>query len=82
MIHLKTSNLRQSICDEFSEIFYLCVEILEKATKTSLIKVTLDTLLRFLSWIPVGYIFETDLIQLLGKVKKEKRGRKRKAINH
>ncbi|KAG1054076.1 hypothetical protein G6F43_003887 [Rhizopus delemar] len=67
MIHLKTSNLRQSICDEFSEIFYLCVEILEKATKTSLVKVTLDTLLRFLSWIPVGYIFETDLIQLLGK---------------
>ncbi|KAF1802666.1 CRM1 C terminal-domain-containing protein [Mucor lusitanicus] len=67
MTQLKTSNLRQSICNEFSEIFKLCKEILEKATKPSLIKATLDTLLRFLSWIPIGYIFETDLLSLLEK---------------
>ncbi|CAO3654323.1 unnamed protein product [Mucor hiemalis] len=65
MTQLKTSNLRQSICNEFSEIFRLCKEILESATKPSLIKATLETLLRFLSWIPLGYIFETDLLQLL-----------------
>ena len=29
---------------------------------TNLINVTLETLLRFLNWIPLGYIFETDLI--------------------
>lgn len=68
MTQLKTTNLRQSICNEFSEIFKLCKEILEKATKPSLIKATLDTLLRFLSWIPLGYIFETDLLSLLEKV--------------
>jgi exportin-1 len=68
MIHLKTSNLRQSICNEFSEIFHLCVEILDSVSKASLIKATLETLLRFLSWIPIGYIFETNLIQLLTKV--------------
>lgn len=70
MTQLKTSNLRQSICNEFSEIFRLCKEILEKATKPSLIKATLETLLRFLSWIPLGYIFETDLLQLLERVRK------------
>jgi exportin-1 len=32
---------------------------------TNLINVTLETLLRFLNWIPLGYIFETDLIQHL-----------------
>lgn len=68
MTQLKTSNLRQSICNEFSEIFRLCKEILESATKPSLIKATLETLLRFLSWIPLGYIFETDLLQLLERV--------------
>lgn len=68
MTQLKTTNLRQSICNEFSEIFRLCKEVLEKATKPSLIKATLDTLLRFLSWIPLGYIFETDLLQLLERV--------------
>lgn len=68
MTQLKTTNLRQSICDEFAEIFHLCKEILEKATKPSLIKATLETLLRFLSWIPLGYIFETGLLQLLEKV--------------
>lgn len=71
MTQLKTSNLRQCICNEFSEIFHLCKEILEKATKPSLIKATLDTLLRFLSWIPLGYIFETDLLDLLEKVEKD-----------
>lgn len=72
MTQLKTSNLRQSICNEFSEIFRLCKEVLEKATKPSLIKATLETLLRFLSWIPLGYIFETDLLQLLERVKEKK----------
>lgn len=68
MTQSKTTNLRQAICDEFAEIFYLCKEVLEKATKPSLIKATLETLLIFLSWIPLGYIFETDLLQLLEKV--------------
>lgn len=28
----------------------------------TLITATLETLLRFLNWIPLGYIFETELI--------------------
>lgn len=40
-------------------------EVLAKANRPSLISATLATLLRFLNWIPLGYIFETDLIDHL-----------------
>lgn len=46
-------------------MFSLCVEVLEKADKPSLIKATLDAMLRFLNWIPLGYIFETAVIDHL-----------------
>lgn len=35
------------------------------AEQPSLIKATLETLLRFLNWIPLGYIFETPIIETL-----------------
>ena len=65
MTQAKVKNLKNQMCGEFSEIFKLCSEILEEAQKTSLIKGTLETLLRFLNWIPLGYIFETTIIDLL-----------------
>ncbi|ORX53573.1 nuclear export factor CRM1 [Hesseltinella vesiculosa] len=65
MTQLKTSNLRNQMCGEFSEIYQLCKEVLDGANKPSLIKVTLETLLRFLNWIPLGYIFEMDLTDVL-----------------
>ncbi|KAJ3215232.1 Karyopherin transporter [Clydaea vesicula] len=65
MTQEKTKNLKNQMCGEFSEIFQLCFEILEKAAKPSLIKTTLETLLKFLNWIPLGYIFETNLITIL-----------------
>jgi exportin-1 len=52
-------------CQEFADVFQLCVEVLEKADKPSLIKVTLEAMLRFLNWIPLGYIFETPVIDHL-----------------
>jgi exportin-1 len=61
----KIKNLKNQMCGEFSEIFKLCAEILEEATKTSLVKGTLETLLRFLNWIPLGYIFETTIVDVL-----------------
>ncbi|KAJ3169499.1 Karyopherin transporter [Geranomyces variabilis] len=61
----KATNLKNKMCDEFAEIFQLCHEVLEKAQKASLITATLETLLRFLNWIPLGYIFETNLITIL-----------------
>ena len=61
----KTKNLKNQMCGEFSEVFQLCSEVLEKAQKPSLIKATLETMLRFLNWIPLGYIFETTVIDNL-----------------
>ena len=65
MTQTKIKHLKNQMCGEFSEIFKLCSEVLEAANKTSLIRATLETLLRFLNWIPLGYIFETKVIDLL-----------------
>jgi exportin-1 len=65
MTQAKTKALKASLCQEFSEVFQLCHEVLENAEKPSLINATLHTLLRFLNWIPLGYIFETNLIDIL-----------------
>ncbi|KAK4228450.1 CRM1 C terminal-domain-containing protein [Podospora fimiseda] len=65
MTSTKTRNLKTTMCNEFSQIFQLCQEILNSATQPSLIKATLETLLRFCNWIPLGYIFETPLIDTL-----------------
>lgn len=65
MTSTKTRNLKQTMCAEFSQIFTLCQEVLNSANQPSLIKATLETLLRFCNWIPLGYIFETPLIETL-----------------
>ena len=59
MTSTKAKELKQSMCDEFTSIYQLCSEILKTASQASLIKATLETLLRFLNWIPLGFIFET-----------------------
>ena len=65
MTSTKTKNLKTTMCAEFSAIFQLCSEILTTADQASLIKATLETLLRFLNWIPLGYVFETPVIETL-----------------
>ena len=65
MTTVKAKTLKCQLCGEFSEVFQLCTEVLEKAQKASLISSTLEALLRFLKWIPLGYIFETGLIDSL-----------------
>ena len=37
----------------------------ENSQSIPLVRSTLETLLRFLNWIPLGYIFETKVISLL-----------------
>ena len=65
MTSTKTKNLKNSMSSEFAAIFQLCQEILTTANQAGLIKATLETLLRFLNWIPLGYIFETPIIETL-----------------
>lgn len=53
------------MCQHFREVFSLCQYVLEDSRNEKLIYCTLETLLRFLNWIPLGYIFETGLINAL-----------------
>ncbi|XP_004349359.2 Xpo1 protein [Capsaspora owczarzaki ATCC 30864] len=61
----KAKQLKQQMCEQFTTIFELCQLVLVEANKASLIEATLGTLQSFLSWIPIGYIFETELISIL-----------------
>jgi exportin-1 len=62
MTSVKIKQLKDSLNEEFSQIFQLCEFILEASTRSSLILCTLKTLQRFLSWISLGYIFQTNLV--------------------
>jgi exportin-1 len=65
MVSQKVKDLKNQLCGEFSQVFQLCMLVLTSAAKQSLLLATLNTTLRFLNWIPLGYIFETDLIRIL-----------------
>ena len=43
----------------------LCDFVLNNAGRPSLLRVALATLSKFLSWIPVQYVFETNLLEIL-----------------
>eukprot|EP01119_Soliformovum_irregulare_P015808 TRINITY_DN4509_c0_g1_i3.p1 TRINITY_DN4509_c0_g1~~TRINITY_DN4509_c0_g1_i3.p1 ORF type:complete len:760 (-),score=233.57 TRINITY_DN4509_c0_g1_i3:964-3243(-) len=61
----KINELKQSFYKEFMLIYQLCEFVLDNSQRRSLLVVTLETLLGFLNWIPLGYIFETKLIETL-----------------
>uniref|UniRef100_U5ELY4 Exportin-1 n=1 Tax=Corethrella appendiculata TaxID=1370023 RepID=U5ELY4_9DIPT len=61
----KAKHLKDTMCSEFSQVFTLCQFVLENSLNAPLISATLETLLKFLNWIPLGYIFETKLITML-----------------
>lgn len=61
----KARSLRLSMKNEFEEIFKLCYEIVDKTSKPSLVIATLNTLLKYIPWIPANYIFDTNLLQIL-----------------
>ncbi|XP_033191155.1 exportin-1 emb [Bombus vancouverensis nearcticus] len=65
MTQTKAKHLKDTMCNEFSHIFHLCQFVLDNSQNVQLVAVTLETLLRFLNWIPLGYIFETKLINTL-----------------
>jgi len=65
MTQAKNKELKESFSKEFSLIYQLCEFVLERSEKPSLLLVTLETLLRFLNWIQLSYIFETSMINNL-----------------
>jgi len=65
MVTEKVKKMKESLNGEFSNIYHLCEFILEHSQRPSLLRVTLQTLQRFLTWIPLGFIFQTNLIEAL-----------------
>jgi exportin-1 len=65
MTSAKAHHLKQQFCGEFKIVYELCQLVMSKSQNPQLLLATLETLLRFLNWIPVGYIFETQLIENL-----------------
>ena len=65
MVTDKVKRMKESLNGEFSQIFHLCEFVLEHSQRPNLLRVTLQTLQRFLTWIPLGFIFQTNLIQVL-----------------
>ena len=51
-----------SLFSEFRLIHELCLYVLSATQRPELIRATLATLHAFLSWIPVGFIFESPLV--------------------
>ncbi|KAE8717727.1 Protein EXPORTIN 1A [Hibiscus syriacus] len=65
MTQQKIKELKQSLNSEFQLIHELCLYVLSASQRTELIRATLSTLHAFLSWIPLGYIFESTLLETL-----------------
>lgn len=59
------AELKQHMHEEFTKVFELCDEILRNADKVSaaLSRSCLETLYSFLGWIPLFYIFFSDIIE-------------------
>lgn len=65
MVTEKVKTMKESLNGEFSAVYHLCDFVLDHSQRPSLLKVTLQTLQRFLTWIPLGFIFQTKLIDIL-----------------
>jgi exportin-1 len=61
----KMTELKSSFNREFGLIFELCQGVLDTSQNLDLLEATLETLLRFLNWIPLGFIFETNMVDSL-----------------
>ncbi|KAE9612844.1 putative CRM1 domain-containing protein [Lupinus albus] len=67
MTQQKIKELKQSLNSEFQLIHELCLYVLSASQRTELLRATLSTLHAFLTWIPLGYIFESPLLETLLK---------------
>lgn len=64
----KIKDLKSSLNQEFRLIHELCLFVLNASQKPDLIRATLSTLFAFLSWVPLGFIFESNLVDMLLKL--------------
>ncbi|KAF4664086.1 Exportin-1 [Perkinsus olseni] len=71
MTSSRVLKMKQTMSAQFACIFDLCMFLFKSyvadksSVREALIKTTLNTLSHFLKWIPLGYVFETDLLPTL-----------------
>jgi exportin-1 len=65
MTQAKINHLKKSMSSEFSNVFELCMFVLNNTTNAPLLTATLETLLRFCYWIPMGFMMKTEICRLL-----------------
>lgn len=61
----KTKELKAQLNNEFRLIHELCLFVLANTRKADLVRATLDTLSVYLTWVPIGYVFESNLLEHL-----------------
>ncbi|KAI8878522.1 ARM repeat-containing protein [Backusella circina FSU 941] len=61
----KMQKLKSQMVDEFGSIFDLCKSILSANVPETLSRAALETLLKFISWIPIQFVFQQSLIDIL-----------------
>lgn len=61
----RATQLKMQFCGQFESVFQLCHEILENSDNAQLIYATLQTMHKFFDWVPVGYVFENNMIELI-----------------
>jgi exportin-1 len=64
----KIKELKSSMTKEFNAIYELCLFVLGASQKPDLIRATLSTLHAYLSWMPIAYIFQTNVVEQLLKL--------------
>lgn len=71
LLAAQAKQLKEIMTNDFATIFELCVWVLQTATtqaqtiKPSLVRACLKTFQAFMSWIPLAYIFETNLVEMI-----------------
>ena len=65
MLSSKVLKLKESLQGEFGKVFELCTFALNQSSRVTLISATLTTASRFMSWVPLPFVFETPVLSLL-----------------
>ena len=65
MLSNKVKSLKAQLNSEFQQVYQLCDYVLHASRKPELVSATLETLHAYLSWVPMGYIFETNIVETI-----------------
>lgn len=65
MTNRKMQDLKGALTQQFFPVYQLCELVMTQSMRPTLLTQTLDALKSFMTWVPIGYIFETQVVNLL-----------------